>query len=233
TRVSLLLLRLLRAVTRAVIIRLSWCLIRSSIRRHRSVRGSDRKPTISIIRLWLDLWSILSADIDGGDFMTEQLTAQELQKLHKGLGEIDREIARKSPVSDAIGGALMGVAIGFLAHRKDKGHRELLAHAGWGAAIAFGLGYLSRGGMSLISGYGHELEKTRSRGALSGEPRVPVPLTPVVTQGYFAGAPRPLYHAGDDVRVSDVRAGHYVGGAVPPGGDYSFTRRPGFNGKDY
>src|SRR5271157_752907 len=92
TRVSLLLLRLLRAVTRAVIIRLSWCLIRSSIRRHRSVRGSDRKPTISIIRLWLDLWSILSADIDGGDFMTEQLTAQELQKLHKGLGEIDREI---------------------------------------------------------------------------------------------------------------------------------------------
>lgn len=46
---------------------------------------------------------------------------------------------------------------------------------------------------------------------------VTTPPTPVVTKGYFAGAPRPLYHVG----------------APPPGGDYSFTRRPGYNGKDY
>ncbi len=162
--------------------------------------------------------------------MTEPMTEQELQKLHKGLGELDREISRRSPVSDAIGGAIMGVAIGFLAHRKEKGHRELLAHAGWGAALAFGFGVLSRGSLSLLSGYGHELEKGRSRGVLWSQ-RVPVPLTPIVTQGYFAGAPRPLYHAGEG--SSETMAGHYVGGAVPPGSDYSFTRRPGFNGKDY
>jgi hypothetical protein len=47
---------------------------------------------------------------------------------------------------------------------------------------------------------------------------VPVPLTPVITNGQFAGAAMPLYH---------------VGAPTPPGGDYSFTRRPGYNGKDY
>lgn len=26
---------------------------------------------------------------------------------------------------------------------------------------------------------------------------------------------------------------HYVGAPTPPGGDYSFTRRPGFNSKEY
>lgn len=26
---------------------------------------------------------------------------------------------------------------------------------------------------------------------------------------------------------------HYVGAPTPPGGDYSFTRRPGYNRKDY
>lgn len=31
----------------------------------------------------------------------------------------------------------------------------------------------------------------------------------------------------------DLRSGYYVGRSPPPGGDYSFTRRPGYNGKDY
>ena len=26
---------------------------------------------------------------------------------------------------------------------------------------------------------------------------------------------------------------HFVGRGTPPGGDYSFTRRPGFNSKEY
>jgi hypothetical protein len=39
----------------------------------------------------------------------------------------------------------------------------------------------------------------------------------VMIKGNFAGAPRPLYHVG----------------APPPNRDYSFTRRPGFNAKDY
>jgi len=146
------------------------------------------------------------------------------------LQHLDVEIARRSPLSDAISGAFMGVAIGYLAHRKEKGHRELLAHAGWGAAIAFGLGYVSKGLLSTASSFGHHLEK-------EGEKiLVRTPPTPVVTQGYFAGAPRPLYHTGHytgvDAAGVDARTGHYVG-APPPGGDYSFTRRPGYQGKDY
>jgi hypothetical protein len=154
--------------------------------------------------------------------MAVKMSEHELQNMRRDLQHLDVEISRKSPVSDALSGALMGVAIGFLAHRKDKGHRELLAHAGWGAALGFGFGYLSKSFGTAVSSFGHRLEK---------EVSVMTPPTPVVTQGYFAGAPRPLYHAGEDVR--GTMTGHYVGGAVPPGGDYSFTRRPGYQGKDY
>jgi hypothetical protein len=79
-------------------------------------------------------------------------------------------------------------------------------------------------------------------------PNYPIPATPVVTQGHFAGAPRPLYHVGAapesvtrrarrPLDIQEQRHGvptpAYAVGAPPAGGDYSFTRRPGFNNKDY
>lgn len=155
--------------------------------------------------------------------------------MHQDLAGLDREIERRSPVSDAISGALMGLAIGYFVHRKEKGHRELLRHAGYGAAIGFGLGYVSKGALSLASGFGHRVENAWSK------EYVGAPATPVVTKGYFTGSPRALHHAYDpnDPRArgrhhhpSQHHAGYAVG-APPPGGDYSFTRRPGYNGKDY
>jgi hypothetical protein len=69
---------------------------------------------------------------------------------------------------------------------------------------------------------------------------VPVPATPVVTKGYFAGSPRQLHPTQYDgyPRPHHSHRGlgeavHHHVGAPPPGGDYSFTRRPGYNGKDY
>jgi len=148
--------------------------------------------------------------------------------MHQDLAGFDREIEKRSPVSDAISGAFMGMAIGYFVHRKEKGHRQLLRHAGYGAAIAFGLGYVSKGTLSLISGFGHRVENEWSKEFVGA------PATPVVTKGYFAGSPRALHPAYDasDPRHHQHHAGYHVG-APPPGGDYSFTRRPGYNGKDY
>lgn len=159
--------------------------------------------------------------------MKRSITEAEHQRFLQDLEVLDGAKARISPMGSAFSGALMGVAIGYLTHRKDKGHRELLRHAGYGAAIGFGSAYVLKRMVSSVSGFGHGIEKTWAQ-ELVGAP----PL-PVVTKGFFAGSPRALHPAYDP---PDHRQHHYAGyavGAPPPGGDYSFTRRPGYNGKDY
>lgn len=145
---------------------------------------------------------------------TRDMTPEEEVKM---LADLD-ELAKIKPnyFAGAIQGAVYGWVYGFLANKPAKGNR--LKYGAYGAGL-----------MMLTQFAGHTFFKKTSAYAQEHllHPHVPTPPTPVVTKGYFAGAPRPLYHAGAALPPS-----HYVG-APPPDRDYSFTRRPGFNGKDY
>jgi len=144
-----------------------------------------------------------------------EMTLEEEQKM---LADFDKLVEETRPnyFSGAIKGMTFAWMYGFLANKPAKGNR--LKYSAYGAGIYMlaqfaGHALLKKSDEVLHEGYEHK--------------HYPTPRTPVVTQGYFAGAPRPLYHAGHAPRAS-----HYVG-APPPNRDYSFTRRPGFNGKDY
>lgn len=145
-----------------------------------------------------------------------QMTPEEEAKM---LADLD-ELAKIKP--NYISGAFKGMTIawmyGFLANKPAKGNR--LKYAAYGAGVYMLAQFAGHAFMKKTDAWAHE-----HRAELF--PSVPAPRTPVVTSGYFAGAPRPLYHAGAGLLPS-----HYVG-APPPDRDYSFTRRPGFNGKDY
>jgi hypothetical protein len=142
------------------------------------------------------------------------MTPEEEQRM---LADLD-ELAKIKP--NYFAGAFTGMTFawmyGFLANKPAKGNR--LKYAAYGAGV-----YM------LAQFAGHALlKKTDAWAHQHPFPRVPAPSTPVVTKGHFAGAPRPLYHAGAALLPS-----RYHVGAPPPNRDYSFTRRPGFNGKDY
>jgi hypothetical protein len=79
--------------------------------------------------------------------------------LKKGLGRIDQVQRERSYAGAAIGGAFTGMLVGYFAHFKDKGHREIGKHAlaGAGIALVFELaGDAIFGGMSRL---GHAMEK--------------------------------------------------------------------------
>jgi hypothetical protein len=125
---------------------------------------------------------------------------EALAAIHKLAG------MKPNYLEGAIQGATLAWIFGFLANKPAKGNR--LKYGAWGA----GLYMLAQFGWHKFVGgtdvWMHEYASTHPLRA---------PRSPVVTSGYFAGSPRPLYHA--------------VG--APPSSDYSFTRRPGFNSKDY
>ena len=153
---------------------------------------------------------------------TREMTPEEEAKM---LVDLDK-LAKIKPnyFAGAIQGAIYGWVYGFLANKPAKGNR--LKYGAYGAGI-----------MMFAQFAGHTLFKKTSAYAHDHllRPQVPTPPTPVVTKGYFAGAPRPLYHAGARPLYHAGAAllpSHYVG-APPADRDYSFTRRPGFNGKDY
>lgn len=149
--------------------------------------------------------------------------------------------------SSAIWGAVIGAAAGFWTIKRRE-PRKMLKYAACGAVINMGLSYVLVALGKKGSAYAHE----------HPEVLVQPPPSPVVTKGAFAGAPRALYRArhqfesqqgqdqGQDQDQQDPNQqhhhhhhphhghhGHHVGAPTPPGGDYSFTRRPGYNGKDY
>ncbi len=143
------------------------------------------------------------------------MTPEEERQM---LADLD-ELAKIKPnyFAGALQGAIYGWVYGFLMNKPAKDNR--LKYGAYGAGI-----------MMLTQFAGHALLKKTDVWAHQSLPRtrVPAPPTPVVTSGYFAGAPRPLYHAG----AAPLPSRYHVG-APPPDRDYSFTRRPGFNGKDY
>jgi len=153
-----------------------------------------------------------------------QLTPKEEQELQQMMTDLDKMVAETKPhyLSGAMQGAVYGLAYGFLANKPARGNR--LKYAAWGAGIVVGVQFLARKFMTGGTAWMHrETERLY--------PGVVAPRSPVVTSGYFAGLPRPLYHAG--VSPYTGGANSYYVGAPPAGGDYSFTRRPGFNSKEY
>jgi len=145
---------------------------------------------------------------------TRDLTPEEEAEM---LADLDK-IAKMKPnyFSGALQGAIYGWVYGFLADKPAKGNR--LKYGAYGAGVMMAVQFAGHTFFKKTNVWAHEHMLY---------PRVPTPRTPVVSSGYFAGLPRPLYHAGAAAQPS-----HYVG-APPPDRDYSFTRRPGFNGKDY
>jgi hypothetical protein len=142
---------------------------------------------------------------------THDMTAEEEAQM---LADLD-VLAKTKPdyFSGALHGAVYGWVYGFLANKPARGNR--LKYGAYGAGIMVLAQFASHKLLGKMDTWAHQ------------HPLHPAPRTPVVTSGYFAGLPRPLYHAGAALLPS-----HYVG-APPAGGDYSFTRRPGFNSKEY
>lgn len=127
----------------------------------------------------------------------------------------------------AISGATTAWTIGFLLDGyRHKDWKRLLKYGVIGAGISIGFQMLARKGAVGLASWG------RSHADLWN---VPVPATPVVTKGHFAGMPRHLHPTEDDYyrHLDRSHDEHHHVGAPPPGGDYSFTRRPGYNSKDY
>lgn len=88
-------------------------------------------------------------------------------------------------VTNAMKGALLGAAFGYFSvsiSRRPAGERNVLRYGAYGA----GLGAL----VSLFL-------DSRAAALADRLPIVVVPPSPIVTKGYFAGAPRPLYHTHD------------------------------------
>lgn len=165
----------------------------------------------------------------------DQMTFEEQEQM---LADLDKLVAETRP--NYFAGAFKGMTLawmyGFLANKPAKGNR--LKYAAYGAGIYMLAQYAGHGLLKKTDEWAHQHPLYP----------VPTPRTPVVTKGHFAGAPRPLYHAGAAPMISGDFAGaprplyhagaaslpssHHVG-APPADRDYSFTRRPGFNGKDY
>jgi hypothetical protein len=94
------------------------------------------------------------------------------------------------------------------------------AHVGWGLPPPVSYGWHGAPApMWALAGYDYPF--------VAG---VAAPSTPVVTKGHFAGSPRALYRAVDAGHHIRSHHSHLVGA---PGEDYSFTRRPGYNDKNY
>lgn len=155
--------------------------------------------------------------------MAHEIREMTLEEEQKMLADFDKFVAETRPnyFAGAVKGMTFAWMYGFLANKPAKGNR--LKYAAYGAGV-----YM------LAQFAGHALLKKTDDVLHEGYERkhYPTPRTPVVTSGYFAGAPRPLYHAGLGPG-GRYPGGAYHVGAPPPDRDYSFTRRPGFNGKDY
>ena len=153
-------------------------------------------------------------------------SAQEI--MNQDIEQIER-LAAAPPnyVMGAISGATTAWTIGFVIDAyRTKDWKRFLKYGAIGAGISVGFQLLAKKGLQGMTHWMHEHPEIKG---------VPVPATPVVTKGYFAGSPRPLHAAHDilDHRRAFAHHAGYAVGAPPPGGDYSFTRRPGYNGKDY
>lgn len=98
------------------------------------------------------------------------------------LAELDK-IVNEGPLTMVVGAALHGATVGALveAFTSHSGRHRMLKYS----AIGAGVGLALYGFTKLMTRVGHELYSS------------PAPLTPVVTRGEFAGAPRPLYHTAD------------------------------------
>lgn len=81
------------------------------------------------------------------------------QALKKGLGRIDQAQHERSYIGAAIGGAFTGMLVGYFAHFKEKGHREIGAHALAGAGIALTFELLGDVLLGGVSRFGHAMEK--------------------------------------------------------------------------
>jgi hypothetical protein len=98
------------------------------------------------------------------------------------LAELDKVI-NEGPLTMVVGAALHGATIGALveAFTSSTGRHRMLKYS----AIGAGIGLAFYGFTKWVTVAGHQLYPS------------PAPLTPVVTKGAFAGAPRPLYHTAD------------------------------------
>lgn len=146
----------------------------------------------------------------------------------RDMRELDRSAS--APVNllgSVIYGATTAWTLGFVVDAyKHKDWKRLAKYGAWGAGVCIGLQFLMKGTAKDLASWG------RSHADLWN---VPVPATPVVTKGHFAGMPRHLHPTEDDYyrHLDRSHDEHHHVGAPPPGGDYSFTRRPGYNSKDY
>jgi hypothetical protein len=139
------------------------------------------------------------------------MSEEEVQQM---LADMDSLIEKTRPSysSGALNGALYGLAYGFLTSKPSHGNR--LKYAAYGAGTVMGLQFLWHAFAKKSGAWMHEHSP------------YPAPETPIVTKGHFAGMPRMMYHADEAGSVN----GYAVGA---PGQDYSFTRQPGYNGKNY
>jgi hypothetical protein len=87
-------------------------------------------------------------------------------------------------ITNAMKGALLGAALGYFEisiSRRPSAEQSVLRYGAYGAGIG-----------ALIT-----LFFESQRASPGAAPIVVVPPSPVVTKGYFAGSPRPLYHTQD------------------------------------
>lgn len=87
-------------------------------------------------------------------------------------------------ITNAMKGALLGAALGYFeisVARRPPAEQRVIRYGAYGAGIG-----------ALITLF-FESQKATPVAA----PIVVVPPSPIVTKGYFAGSPRPLYHTQD------------------------------------
>lgn len=128
---------------------------------------------------------------------SDHATEADLAEMERTLAVMDEALKSCPNYGNAIaGGAILGMLTNFVASRSVFGgtpalDRHLLRYAAVGAAIgAFSEWALCKAGKG-ISGVEHRLIREVRAARLM---KSPPPPSPVVTQGHFAGAPRPLHH---------------------------------------
>jgi len=84
---------------------------------------------------------------------------ETVRALKKGLGRVDQAQRERSYVGAAIGGAFTGMLVGYFAHFKEKGHREIGKHALAGAGIALTFELIGDALLGGVSRLGHAMEK--------------------------------------------------------------------------
>lgn len=121
----------------------------------------------------------------------------ELAEMERTLAVVDDALKSCPNYGSAIlGGAIVGMLTNFVASRSVFGgtpaiDRHLLRYAVAGAAIGAASEWaLCRVGKG-IAGVEHRLIRHARAARLA---TTAPPPSPVVTQGHFAGAPRPLHH---------------------------------------